>query len=201
MASFLLAEAEKLHVIGEKTPALAIAFEDKIIASSRKYIESLCRLKLEQLVMEKLKEYDKNPVFPFVDLLLPIALRGYDIEHPQKEGDHSREDYLKSRNLYVESTLPNAQQIVDYLDYLDLLEYLRFFTHNKIDSAVEYGRRLASDSNRKHKTRMDGTPLPIFPPIFKVRRLPRVKVNLPNDTDAKEDSDEKNKSKKPSNIF
>ncbi len=199
MPSFLSGEAEKLHGIGVKIPALAIAFEGKIVASSRRYLESLWKIKIEQMTRKAGKEYFENPGYLGIDLLTKAALQKYDLDHPQIESFKSTKDYLKSRNLYVESTLPNSLELVDYLDYDDLLDYLHFFTQNKIDSAVEYGRSLAKDSHGK--TRMDGTPLPRYPPLVKAQRIPTVEVDLLKNADVKEDKKEKSESKRPRNVF
>jgi hypothetical protein len=201
MPSFLSGEAEKLHGIMEKTPALATAFEEKLIASSKRYIESLWKSKMEMMGNEIRKYYLENPINLGLDLLVTVAYRGYDFEHPQKEGVNSAKDYLKKRNLYVESTLQDAVQLIDFLDYEDLVEYLRFFTRNRIDSSVAYGKSMAKDSHKKHKTRMDGTLIPEYFLTVKVERVSKDEVELAKDTDVKEDKKEQGKSQRPRNVF
>jgi hypothetical protein len=102
----------------------------------------------------------------------------------------------------VKAVLSKVMELVDFLDYEDLLEYLCFFTRYPIDSAVEFGDGLARGSGVKHKTRMDGTPLPAYPPtVPNWTPLPYLTWTPLSDILDKEDEKEKDESKKPKNIF
>ena len=166
MASYLLDETDHLNIIEAKLPCIAVAFEDQIRAVSKVYLKSLWEIKVKHMEEIRKKEYAKTPLKLVIDFLAPAIISGYESEHPRTDGRSSVDDYLIERNLLAKSNISDALVLVDYLGYEDILAYLCRFTQSRIDVAVKYGDRLARGSTLVHKTRMDGTPLPPYPPTM-----------------------------------
>jgi hypothetical protein len=194
MLNILQREEFDLAVLSEKTQAYAMAFENRVLLTAKRYIESLYYLKIGEQKKARENECRNNPFQILVDLTLPIALEGYDIEQCTPAEKGLAYGYLEKRNLIQKENLPNALRLVDYLDYDDIVSYLRFFTHNSIEGGVAYGDTLARYKKSPQSKRMDGTPLPVYPPPPK--KLPNVKVTLHRNT-PQEDADSNSGKMKP----